>query len=62
MGLKPYLMKGLLFLIPIFLGPLILVGILYCSPFAVFAPPLSEEQEMWQMSCTIAVFGILEGT
>lgn len=46
MELKPYHMKGLLFLLPIFLGPLILVGILYCSPFAVFAPPLSEERDV----------------
>lgn len=46
MGLKPYLLKGLLFILPIFLGPLLLIGILYCSPFAVFAPPLSEEQDV----------------
>lgn len=44
--LKPYLIKGVLFLLPIFLNPLILVGILYCSPFAVFAPPLSKERDV----------------
>ncbi len=44
--LYSYLMQGALLLLPVLILPLLVVGILYCSPFAVFAPPLSEDNDV----------------